>query len=40
MGRSALQKLLPEMDSYVECVTKHLKARPMARAAAVYTSKE
>jgi hypothetical protein len=37
-GRLALKKLQPELERYAECVAKHLKARPMAKAAAVYTS--
>ncbi len=38
MGRAALKKLKGEMDAYAECVAKHAKARPMARAAEVYTA--
>ena len=37
-GRAALAKLQPQLKQYADCVSQHLKARPMARAAAVYTA--
>ena len=37
-GRAALLKLQPLLNQYVDCVSSHLKARPLARAAAVYTA--